>query len=181
MGTKWLEILRELAPSIKKVGFMFNPAMAPYSGLYLRSIQQGAVTFGMKLHPIPVDDEAGVERSLAALGQQPDTGLIVLQDSFTVHHRNLIIEQVARYRIPAVYTLRLYAESGGLVSYGVEFADQYRQAAFYADRILKGAKPENLPVQQPTKFELVINLITARALGMTIPLSLLTRADEVIE
>jgi putative ABC transport system substrate-binding protein len=155
--------------------------MAPYSGLYLRSIQQGAVTFGIELHPIPVDDEAGMERSLTALGQQPDTGLIVLQDSFTVHHRNLIIEQVARYRIPAVYTLRLYAESGGLVSYGVEFANQYRKAASYADRILKGAKPGNLPVQQPTKFELVINLITARALVMTIPLSLLARADEVIE
>jgi putative ABC transport system substrate-binding protein len=181
MGTKWLQILRELAPSIKKVGFLFNPAMAPYSGLYLRSIQQGAVTLGIELHPIPVDDGASAERSLAALGQQPDTGLIVLQDSFTVSHRDLIIGQVARYRIPAVYTLRLYAESGGLVSYGVKFADQYRQAAFYADRILKGAKPDNLPVQQPTKFELVINLITARALGMTIPLSMLARADEVIE
>jgi putative tryptophan/tyrosine transport system substrate-binding protein len=181
MGTKWLEILRELVPSVKKVGFMFNPAMAPYSGLYLRSIQQGALSFGIEPYSMPVDDESGVERSLSTLGQQPDSGLIVLQDAFTVHRRNLIIDQVARYRIPAVYTVRLYPESGGLVSYGVDFANQYRQAAIYADRILKGAKPGELPVQQPTKFELMLNLKTARALGLQFPPKLLAIADEVIE
>jgi putative ABC transport system substrate-binding protein len=105
--------------------------------------------------------------------------LLVLPDAFTVHRRNLIIDQVARYRIPAVYTMRLFSESGGLVSYGVDFANQYRQAAFYADRIL--AKPADLPVQQPTKFELVVNLKTAKAMGLTIPESFLLRADEVIE
>jgi len=181
MGTRWLEILRELIPSVKKVGFMFNPAMAPYSGLYLRSIQQGAITLGIELSSMPVDDESGVKRSLFTLGQQPSSGLIVLQDAFTVHHRKLIIDQVAQHRIPAVYTVRLYAESGGLVSYGADFANQFRQAAFYADRILKGSKPEELPVQQPTKFELVINLKTAKALDLTVPLILQMTADEVIE
>jgi putative ABC transport system substrate-binding protein len=181
MGTKWLEILRELMPSVKKVGFMFNPAMAPYSGLYLRSIQQGALTHAIEPSAMPVDDESGVERSLYALGQQPDSGLIVLQDAFTVQHRNLIIDQVARHRIPAVYTVRLYPESGGLVSYGVDFANQFRQAAIYVDLMLKGAKLGELPVQQPTKFELVLNLKIAKALGIEITPSLLVRADEVIE
>jgi putative ABC transport system substrate-binding protein len=122
-----------------------------------------------------------VERSLYALGQQPDSGLIVLQDAFTVQHRNLIIDQVARHRIPAVYTVRLYPESGGLVSYGVDFANQFRQAAIYVDLMLKGAKLGELPVQQPTKFELVLNLKIAKALGIEITPSLLVRADEVIE
>jgi putative ABC transport system substrate-binding protein len=130
---------------------------------------------------MPVDDELGVERSLSTLGQQPDSGLIVLQDAFTVHRRNLIIDQVARHRIPAVYTVRLYPESGGLVSYGVDFANQFRQAAIYVDLMLKGAKLGELPVQQPTKFELVLNLKTAKALGIEITPSLLVRADEVIE
>jgi len=181
MGTKWLEIVRELMPSVKKVGFMFNPTMAPFSGLYFRSIQEGARTFGIEPYSIPVDDESGVGHSLSSLGQQPDSGLIVLLDAFTLHNRNLIIHQVARYRIPAVYTVRQFSESGGLVSYGVDFANQYRQAAFYADRILKGAKPGELPIQQPTKYELVINLKTAKALGLSVPPSLLARADEVIE
>jgi putative ABC transport system substrate-binding protein len=181
MGTKWLEILRELVPTVKKVGLMFNPIMAPYFGLYVRSIQQGALTFGIEPYSMPVDDESGVKRSLSTLGQQPHGGLLVLPDAFTVHHRNLIIDQLARSRIPAVYTMRLFPESGGLVSYGVDFADQYRQAAFYADRILKGAKPSDLPVQQPTRFELVVNLKTAKAMGLTIPESFLLRADEVID
>jgi putative tryptophan/tyrosine transport system substrate-binding protein len=181
MGTKWLEILRELVPTVKKVGLMFNPAMAPYFGLYVRAIQQGALTFGIEPYSMPVDDESGVERSLSTLGQQPHGGLLVLPDAFTVHHRNLIIDQLARSRIPAVYTMRLFPESGSLVSYGVDFADQYRQAAFYADRILKGANPADLPVQQPTKFELVVNLKTAKALGLDVPPTLLARADEVIE
>jgi putative ABC transport system substrate-binding protein len=147
MGAKWLEILKELMPSVKKVSLLFNPAMAPYSGLYLRSIQQGALTHGIEPSAMPVDDESAVERSLSTMGQQPDSGLIILQDAFTVHRRNLIIDQVARHRIPAVYTVRVYTESGGLVSYGVDFANQFRQAAIYVNLMLKGAKPEELPVQ----------------------------------
>src|SRR5215831_241899 len=148
---------------------------------HLRSIQQGALTHAIEPSAMPVDDESGVERSLYALGQQPDSGLIVLQDAFTVQHRNLVIDQVARHRIPAVYTVRLYPESGGLVSYGVDFANQFRQAAIYVDLMLKGAKLGELPVQQPTKFELVLNLKIAKALGIEITPSLLVRADEVIE
>lgn len=181
MGTKWLEVLRELMPSVNKVGFMFNPEMAPYSGLYLRSIERGALSFAIKPYPMPVDDESGVEHSLSALARQPNSGLIVLQDAFTVYRRNLIIDQVAQFRIPAVYTIRLYPESGGLVSYGVDFANQFGQAAIYADRILKGAKVAELPIQQPTKFELVINLKTAKALGLNVSSRLQQLADEVIE
>ena len=181
MGTKWLELLRELVPSVKKIGLMFNPIMAPYFGLYVRSIQQGALTFGIEPYAMPVDDESGIERSLSTLAQQPHSSLLVLPDAFTVHRRNLLIDQGARYGIPAVYTIRVFPESGGLVSYGVDFAIQYRQAAFYADRILKGAKPGELPIQQPTKYELVINLKTAKALGLTVPPKLLFTADEVIE
>ena len=181
MGGKWLEILRELVPSIKKVELMFNPAMAPYSGLYFRSIQGAAVTFGMEPMQLPIDNESGLEVALSALGQQPDSGLIVLLDAFTLRHRDLIIQQVARYRIPAIYTIRQFTESGGLISYGVDFVNQYRQAAVYADRILKGAKPAELPVQQPTKFELAVNLKAAKASSIEVPTSVLLRADYVVE
>jgi putative tryptophan/tyrosine transport system substrate-binding protein len=178
MGAKWLEILRELVPSVKKVELMFNPAMAPYSGLYFRAIQDAAVTFGIEPHAMPIDNESGLEGALSALGQQPDSGLIVLLDAFTLFHRALIIQQVARYRIPAIYTIRQFTESGGLISYGVDFANQYRRAAVYADRILKGAEPADLPVQAPTKFELVINLKTAKEFGLTVPLIVQMTADD---
>jgi putative ABC transport system substrate-binding protein len=181
LGGKWLEILRELVPSVKKVELLFNPAMAPYSGLYFRSIQDAAVTFGMEPMQLPIDNESGLEVALSALGQQPDSGLIVLLDAFTLRHRDLIIQQVARYRIPAIYTIRQFTESGGLISYGVDFVNQYRQAAVYADRILKGAKPAELPVQQPTKFELAVNLKTAKANSIEVPTSILLRADYVVE
>jgi len=181
MGGKWLEILRELVPSVKKVELMFNPAMAPYSGLYFRAIQDAAVTFGIEPHAMPIDNESGLEGALSALGQQPDSGLIVLLDAFTLLHRALIIQQVARYRIPAIYTIRQFTESGGLISYGVDFANQYRQAAVYADRILKGVKPAELPVQQPTKFELAVNLKVAKASSIEVPTSILLRADYVVE
>ena len=181
MGAKWLEILREIIPSVKKVELMFNPAMAPYSGLYFRTIQHAALSFGIEPHAMPIDDQSALEGSLLALGQQPNSGLIVLLDAFTLIHRDLIIQQVARNRIPAVYTIRQFTESGGLVSYGVDFANQYRQAAIYTDLILNGAKPGELPIQQPTKFELVFNLKTAKAFGMDLPTSILLRADKMIE
>jgi putative tryptophan/tyrosine transport system substrate-binding protein len=128
-----------------------------------------------------VEEDAEIERSLTALAQQPDSGLIALHDPFTIKRRDLVIAQAARHRIPTVYTLRPFALSGGLISYGIDLADPWRKAATYVDRVLKGANPGELPVQQPTKFELVINLKTAQALGITMPPTLLALADEVIE
>jgi putative ABC transport system substrate-binding protein len=182
MAPKWVEILRELAPAVKHIGFFFHPVVAaPYSNLFFRPVQTAAEIFKIDVKPIEVEDDAGIERSLAAQAQQPDSGLIVLHDSFTIEHRDFLIAQVARHRIPAVYALRLFAHSGGLISYGVDLANPWRQAASYVDRVLKGANPSELPVQQPTKFELVINLQTAKTLGLEVPPTLLARADEVIE
>jgi putative tryptophan/tyrosine transport system substrate-binding protein len=181
MGSKWVEILRELVPSVKHIGLLFNPAMAPYSELYLQAIRAAAETFKIDTNSIPVADNAEITRSLSALMQQPHSGLIVLQDGFTQTHRDFLIAQISERRIPAVYTLRFYVQSGGLVSYGIDMADPYRQAASYIDRVLKGANPGELAVQQPTKFELVINLKSAKAMGIDVPASMLSRADEVIE
>jgi putative ABC transport system substrate-binding protein len=181
MATKWVEILRELVPAVKHIGFLFNPVGYAYANLFLQAVRAAAESFKIDVNPIPVEEDVQVERSLAALGQQPDSGLITLHDPFTIKRRDLVIAQVARYRIPAVYTLRAFALSGGLASYGADLADPWRQAAAYVDRILKGANPGELPVQQPTKFELVINLKTAKALNLTMPQALLVAADEVIE
>ena len=181
MATKWVEILRELVPTVKHIGFLFNAVGYAYAKLFLHAVRAAAETFKIDVNPMPVEEDVDIERSLAALGQQPDSGLIVLHDPFTIKRRDLVIAQVALHRIPAVYTLRLFALSGGLISYGVDLADPWRQAATYVDRVLKGGNPGELPVQQPTKFELVINLKTARALDVTIPGTMLARADEVIE
>jgi putative ABC transport system substrate-binding protein len=181
MGGKWLEVLKMLAPSTKQVALLFNPPMAPYAPLYFRSVEAAAPRFGIQPVSMEIDDEVGVERRLSDLGREPNSGLIVLLDAFTYVHRDFIIGQAARHQIPAIYTVRVFAESGGLVSYGVNLADQFRQAAIYVDRILKGTKPADLPIQQPTKFELIINLKTAKALGLTVPLIMQMTADEVIE
>jgi putative ABC transport system substrate-binding protein len=150
--------------------------------LFLQAVQAAAENFKIDVVPAPVEEDAGIEHSLARLVQQPESGLIVLlHDPFTIKYRDLVIAQVARHRIPAVYTLRPFALSGGLISYGIDLADPWRKAATYVDRVLKGANPGELPVQQPTKFELVINLKTAKALGVTMPSALLATADEVIE
>jgi putative ABC transport system substrate-binding protein len=153
----------------------------PYENLFFQAVRAAAETFKIDVNPIPVQEDAEIERSLAALAQQPDSGLIALHDPFTIKRRDLVIAQVARHRIPAVYTLRSFALSGGLISYGVDLADPWRRAATYVDRILKGANPGELPVQQPTKFELVINLKTAKSLDIALPGTMLARADEVIE
>ena len=181
MATKWVEILRELVPTVKHIGFLFNPVGYAYANLFLQAVRAAADTFKIDVNPIPVEEEGQIERSLAALAQQPDSGLIVLHDAFTIKRRDLVIAQVGRHRIPAVYSLRAFALSGGLISYGADLADPWRQAATYVDRIFKGADPSELPVQQPTKFELVINLRTANALGLATPPSLVATADEVIE
>jgi putative tryptophan/tyrosine transport system substrate-binding protein len=181
MATKWVEILREVSPSAKHIGFLFNPVGYRYADLFLQAVRAAAETFKIDVNPIPVKEDAEIERSLTALAQQPDSGLIALHDPFTIKRRDLVIAQVARHRIPAVYTLRPFALSGGLISYGVDLADPWRQAATYLDRVLKGANPGELPVQQPTKFELVINIKTAKALAIAVPQTLLLSADEVIE
>ena len=180
-ATKWVEILRELAPTVKHIGFLFNPVGYPYENLFFQAARAAAESFKIDVSPMPVEEDAEIERSLAALAQQPDSGLIALHDPFTIKRRDLVIAQVARHRIPAVYTLRAFAVSGGLISYGVDLADPWRKAATYVDRVVKGAKPGELPVQQPTKFELVVNIKTAKALDLAVPPSLLATADEVIE
>jgi putative ABC transport system substrate-binding protein len=181
MATKWVEILRELVPTVKHIGFLFNTVVYAYAKLFLQAVQTAAETFKIDVNPMPVEEDAEIERSLAALAQQPDSGLIVLHDPFTIKRRDLVIAQVARHRIPAVYTLQPFALSGGLISYGVDLADPWHQAATYVDRVLKGENPGELPVQQPTKFELIVNAKTAKALGIAVPQSMLVAADEVIE
>jgi putative ABC transport system substrate-binding protein len=168
-------------PTTQHIGFLFNPVGYRYVDLFFQAVRTAAESFNIDVNPISVEDDAQIERSLTVLSQQPDTGLIALHDAFTINRRDLVIAQVARHRIPAIYTLRPFALSGGLISYGVDLADPWRQAATYVDRVFKGQNPGELPVQQPTKFELVINIKTAKALGIAVPQTLLTAADEVIE
>src|SRR5712691_1822290 len=181
MAGKWLELLKEIAPRITKVAILFNPATAPYADYYLNPFKAAAASFTVEAVAAPVRDRSELESVFAAQAREPNGGLIVMPDSFTDAHRVEITSLAARYRLPAVYAFRLFAKLGGLLSYGNDLTDNYRRAATYADRILKGAKPSELPVQAPVKFELVINLKTAKALGLTVPLHLQQRADEVIE
>jgi putative ABC transport system substrate-binding protein len=177
---KWLEILRESAPHITRVLAVRNPANVGAPGL-LREIESGARSFGMHVSTASALDVAELERTVEAFAREPDGGLLVLPDSATSSLRSLIVALAARHRLPAIYPFRFFAESGGLISYGDDPVDPFQRAAGYVDRILKGEKPADLPVQAPTKFELVINLKTGRALGLTMPDTLLARADEVIE
>jgi putative ABC transport system substrate-binding protein len=181
VGGKWLELLREIAPSVMHVGIMFNPDTAPFSIQPSRLAQAAAEDFAMKAAIAPVHEPAEIETAIAELVLQPNGGLILPQDSFTSVHRKLIVDLAARYRIPAVYAFRYFTAEGGLVSYGINVIDQMRRAATYVDRILRGKRPAELPVQQPTTFELVVNLKTAKALGLQVPPTLLARADEVLE
>jgi putative tryptophan/tyrosine transport system substrate-binding protein len=153
----------------------------PNTALYLRAIEPAAASLALQLAVTPVNDAAEIERTIEAFARQPNGGLLVMPDPLTITHRKLIVASAARHRLPAAYPYRLFAASGGLLSYGTDRVDLYRRAAAYVDRVLKGAKAGDLPIQQPTKFELVINLKTAKALGLTVPPALLARADEVIE
>jgi len=182
MSSKWVEILKELAPATMRVALLFNPATAPGAGSYfLRPIEAAAPSFSM--HPVatPVDDIAGVEDALASLAAGKDCGLIVNSDIFTSLNRAAIIAAAARHRVPAVYPYAFFVRSGGLIAYGSDISDLWRRAASYLDRILRGEKPSDLPVQAPTKFELAINLKAAKSLGLTVPPALLAHADQVIE
>ena len=181
MAGKWLGLLKEIAPRVARVAFLFNPATAPYAEYYLNPFKDAARSFVAEVIAAPVRDTSELESVVAAQARAPNGGLVVMTDTFTSVHRVEITSLAARYRLPAVYPYRFFAELGGLLSYGVDLNDNYRRAASYVDRILKGAKPSELPVQAPVKFELVINLKTAKALGLDVPLHLQQRADEVIE
>jgi putative tryptophan/tyrosine transport system substrate-binding protein len=178
--TKWLEMLKEISPSVIQVAVILNPDQSP-NIIMLRAIEAVATTLGARLTVAGVHNAADIERAINALMRESNGGLIVLPNPVTLNHRELIIALAAKHRLPAIYPYRYFVAAGGLMSYGADIVAQYRQAATYIDRILKGAKPADLPVQTPTKYELVINLTTAKALGLTIPQSLLARADEVIE
>jgi putative ABC transport system substrate-binding protein len=181
MAGKWMELLREIAPRVARVGLLFNPATAPYAESWLNPFKAAAASFGVQGVAAPVHGTSELDTAVAAQAAQPNGALIVMPDTFTTAHRAQITALAARHSLPAVYPFRFFAEDGGLLSYGTDLVHDFRRAATYADRILKGAKPIELPVQAPVKFELVINLKTAKALGLTIPPSLLQRADQMIE
>jgi putative ABC transport system substrate-binding protein len=177
---KWLGILKEIVPAVTRVAVLREAAIAAGPGQF-GAIQALAPSLGVELRPVDVRDTSEIERVITAFAQGSNGGLIVSGSPAAAVHRGLIVALAARYRLPAVYNSRFYVTSGGLLSYGPDYVHQYRQAAVYVDRILKGEKPADLPVQTPTKYELVINLKTAKALGLAVPHSLLARADEVIE
>jgi putative tryptophan/tyrosine transport system substrate-binding protein len=182
MSSKLLELLKEIAPGIARVALLFNPETAPDGGSYfLRPVEAAAPALKVKIIPAPAHSAAEIDAAIASLAREPGAGLIVMPDVFVLAHRDQILALAEQYRLPAAYAYRFFAVGGGLISYGTDLADLFRRAAPYVDRILKGAKPADLPVQQPIKFEFVINLKTARTLGLDVPDRLLALADEVIE
>ena len=180
ISAKWLELLKELAPRVTRVAVLRDPATAAGMGQF-GAIQSAAPSFGVELRPVNTRDPGEIERALTNFAAEPNGGVIVTANPLAAFHRELIIGLAARHRLPTVYPNRTFGASGGLMSYGTNFLDQYRLAAGYIDRILKGEKPADLPVQAPTKYELVISLKTAKALGLAVPPAMLARADEVIE
>jgi putative ABC transport system substrate-binding protein len=180
MASKWLELLKEVAPSISRVAFLIHAGLTPHLAFW-RAAQNAAPSFGVRLTAAEVRNHGEVERAIATFAAEGNGGLIVLPDPIFNTLRDSIVEWTARHRLPAIYPFRFYAQAGGLLSYGIDQIDQWRGTAKYVDRILRGEKPADLPVQAPDKFELLINLKSARALGLTVPPTLLTRADEVIE
>jgi putative tryptophan/tyrosine transport system substrate-binding protein len=181
MGGKWLELLKQIAPQVRRVAFLYNPATAPYVDVYLNPFKTAARVLGLDGVTAPIHDASEFESIFAAQARTPNSGLVLIPDGFLNVHRAKITLLAAQYRLPAVYPWRYFAELGGLLSYGADQRDEFRLAATYADRILKGEKPSDLPVQAPAKFELVINLKAAKALGLDVPLHLQELADEVIE
>jgi putative tryptophan/tyrosine transport system substrate-binding protein len=179
-GAKWLELLKEIMPGITRAAVIRDPAISAGLGQFA-AIQAVAPSVGVEVTPVNVRDAPEIERDIAAFARRPNGGLIVTGGASVASHRYLIAKLASQHKLPAVYIQRFHVEAGGLISYGPNFYDQYRRAAAYVDRILKGEKPADLPVQAPTKYELVINLKTAKALGLDIPPMLLARADEVIE
>jgi putative ABC transport system substrate-binding protein len=181
IGGKWLQLLKEVDPRISRVGMIYNPQTAPFARLFLRSVQSAAPMLSVEAVGLQVETAQDIETALEAFGRVDGGGLVAIPDSFTTEHRHLIIALAARYRLPAVYAISSATRSGGLMAYSVDTRDTMRRAAGYIDRILKGAKPADLPVQQPTQFSLSVNLTTAKALSLEFPPSLVATADEVIE
>src|SRR5260370_10860446 len=182
MGGKWVEIVKEIAPDVTRVALLFNPETAPYViGYYEGPFEAAAPLFGVQPSINPVHNDLEVDGAITALGREPGGGLIVMPDGFNIVHRERIIRLAARHKLPVIYPYRFAVTEGGLVAYGTDVTDLFRRGACYVDRILRGTKPAELPVQAPVKFELVINLKTAKALGLTVPMTLQAGADEVIE
>jgi putative ABC transport system substrate-binding protein len=181
IGAKWLGLLKGLAPGVTRVAFLFHPELGPFHLHWLNSVEAAAATLGVETTAAPVRVAADIERVISAIAAAPNGAVVVEPDAYTFANRRMIIELAARYRLPAIYAYRHDASEGGLVSYGPDVRDLYRRSASYVDRILKGEKPADLPVQEPLKYELVINLKTAKSLGLTVPPTLLATADEVIE
>jgi putative tryptophan/tyrosine transport system substrate-binding protein len=177
---KWLAMLKEIAPCLARAALLANPKTTAYD-YFLRAAEAAAPSLAIELVPKPVETAGDIERAIESVARAPNGGLLLPPDTTTVLHRDLIIALAARHRLPAVYPFRVFVAAGGLMSYGTEQVDMFRQAASYVDRILRGAKPADLPVQAPTKFETAVNLKTAKALGLTVPPGLLVAADEVIE
>ena len=181
MGGKWLELLKQIAPGVTRVALLFNPATTVPVKFYMSSIEAAASSFAIQASTAPVHAKDEIEGVIATLAGNPGAGLIVMPDLFNTVNCDMIIAIAARSRVPAIYFVRAFTDSGGLISYGPDFAEQYPQAAQYIDRILKGEKPGNLPIQMPIKVPLIINLKTSKALGLDVPVHLLQLADEVIE
>jgi putative ABC transport system substrate-binding protein len=181
VGGKWVQVLKEIAPKTTRAAVTFNPDTAPYAPLYMSSVEAAGASLAVKIFQAPVRSRIEIETAIAKLTGEPDGAVISMSETFVTVHRDLIIALAARYRLPAVYPFPFEVTEGGLIAYGVDLTDINRKAASYVDRILKGEKPADLPVQAPTKYQLAINLTTAKALGLSVPQSLLARADEVIE
>jgi putative ABC transport system substrate-binding protein len=181
MGGKWLELLRELVPDLHEVGFLFNPATASYANFYMPSFVEAGARLGLIARPAPVKTDEDVATVMAYYAKNRHSGIVVMTDAFTSSHRAAIVRLASQYRVPTLYPYRFFAQEGGLLAYGNNRIEPFRGAADYVNRILRGERPGDLPVQAPTQFELVINLKTAKALSLAVPQAMLARADEVIE
>jgi ABC-type uncharacterized transport system substrate-binding protein len=181
IGGKWLQLIKQVVPAVRRVAMIYNPPTAPFAQYYLRPFLAAGPVLGVAAEVAAVDSDSDIEEALGALGREPVSGFVVLPDTFTGIHRDAIVALAARYRLPAVYPFRWFPEIGGLLSYGIDSDDMFRRAASYVDRILRGEKPGDLPVQAPDKYEMVINRKTAQTLGLTISETLLATADDVIE
>jgi len=178
---KWLQLLKEIAPRVSRVAVMFNPDTAPYAEYYLRPLNAATPRLGVKAFAVTVRSVAEIQKAIAELGRDANSGLIIMTDSFMAVHRKPTIASAAQHKVPTIYFAGFHVEDGGLIGYGVDNVEMFRRSATYVDKILKGAKPSDLPVEQPAKFELVVNVNTAKALGLTIPNSILVQATRVIE